>query len=240
MRRTEPGPVGPWLRLAVAVLRPPMLLLTRRDWRGVEHLPREGGVVIVANHISYADPLVMAHFVWDNGRMPRFLAKSGLFDIPFIGRVLRGSGQIPVFRGSREAGAAFRAAVDAVNRGQCVIVYPEGTVTRDPDLWPMAGKSGAARLALSTGAPVVPVAQWGAQEILAPYAKRPRILPRKTVHVSAGPPVPLEDLRAQARTGAVQEQATERIFDAVTALLADLRGETPPLERFDPRRGLPS
>lgn len=227
--------VEPWLRFAVAVLRPLMLLLTRRDWRGAERLPRTGGVVVVPNHISHFDPLVVAHFLWDNGRSPRFLAKAGLFNVPLLRRLMRGAGQIPVYRESREAGAAFRAAVEAVNRGECVIVYPEGTVTRDPAGWPMAGKSGAARIALATGAPVVPVAQWGAQDVLAPYTKRLRLLPRKTVHVIAGEPVQLDDLRAKPPTPEVQRAATERILDDLTALLAQIRGDQPPAVRFDPR-----
>ena len=66
-------------------------------------------------------------------------------------------------------------------------IYPEGTITKDPDLWPMIGKTGAARVALETGCPVIPIAQWGPQEILAPYSKRLRLLPPKTVHVLAGP-----------------------------------------------------
>ncbi len=240
-KRTESGLAlpstrgEPWLALAVAVLRPLLGALTKRDWRGTEHLPRTGGVVVVANHLSHFDPLTMAHFVYDNGRIPRFLAKSGLFKVFFIGRLLHGAGQIPVFRESREAGAAFRAAVEAVNRGECVVVYPEGTVTRDPDTWPMVGKSGAARIALASGVPVVPVAQWGPQEVLAPYTKKLRLLPRKTVHVLAGPVVRLDDLRSEHPSGEALREATKRILDAVTALLEELRQQSAPAERFDPR-----
>lgn len=229
------GRRGFWLRLAVVVLRPPLMVLTRRDWRGREHLPRTGGVVVVANHNSYFDPLTVAHYVYDAGRVPRFLAKASLFQLPLLGRVLQGTGQIPVLRGSSDAARAYTAAVQAVRAGECVIIYPEGTVTRDPDLWPMTGKTGAARVALATGAPVVPVAQWGSHEVLAPYAKKPRLLPRKTLHVAAGPPVPLEDLTGRELTGEVLRAATARILAALTAELEHLRGERAPVERFDPR-----
>ena len=230
-----PDRQGPWYRVAVVALRPPLMLLTRREWRGAEHLPPSGGLVVCTNHISYFDPLPFAHFVHDSGRAPRFLAKSELFAIPAVGQVLRGAGQIPVYRGSRTASAAFRDAVAAVERGECVVVYPEGTVTREPGLWPMTGKTGAARIALSTGAPVIPVAQWGAQDVLAPYSKRLRLFPRKTIHVHAGPPVDLGAFAGQPLTADVLRAATERIMAAITELLEGIRGEPAPAERFDLR-----
>lgn len=104
---------------------------------------------------------------------------------------MRGTGQIPVYRESTDALSAFRAAIDAVERGECVAFYPEGTLTRDPDGWPMTAKTGAARVALQTKCPVIPVAQWGCNELLPPYAKKPSVLPRKTHQVLAGPPVDL-------------------------------------------------
>jgi 1-acyl-sn-glycerol-3-phosphate acyltransferase len=212
------------------------MVLTRRDWRGQENLPATGGCVVVTNHISHFDPLTFAHFVNDAGRAPRFLGKASVFEVPFVGSILRNAGQIPVYRESRDATAAFRAAVAAVEDGECVAIYPEATLTRDPDLWPMSGKTGAARVALETGCPVVPIAQWGAHELLRPYAKVPHLLPRKTMHVWAGPPVDLVDLRGKEMTASLLRDASERIIDAVTALLGDIRGEDAPEERFDPRR----
>jgi 1-acyl-sn-glycerol-3-phosphate acyltransferase len=231
----------PWLRFAVVVLQPLLTLLTRRDWRGGDNVPRSGGVVLVTNHISYFDPLAFAHFVWNHGRTPRFLAKSTLFGVPFVGRVVRGARQIPVYRESQDAARAFSAAVEAVRHGECVCVYPDGTVTRDPGLWPMVGKTGAARIALATGAPVVPVAQWGAHEVLPPYSKRLRLFPRRTMRLAAGPPVDLEEFRAQEPTTEILRAATDRIMADLTAQLEDIRGEHAPLVRFDPRAaGLPT
>ena len=121
-----------------------------------------------------------------------------------------------------------------------MVVYPEGTITRDPGLWPMTGKSGAARIALATGCPVVPVGQWGAQHLLAPYAKKPDLFPRKTVTMKVGDPVDLTDLLALPPSTAVTQQATDRIMAAITALVEDVRGETAPAERFDMRKaGVP-
>jgi 1-acyl-sn-glycerol-3-phosphate acyltransferase len=226
----------PWFRFAATVLRPVMRAVTKRVWTGTENLPASGGFVVVPNHISHVDPLVVAHYLYDNGRLPRFLAKSSLFEVFFVGRVLRGAKQIPVYRESREAGDAYREAVAAVRRGECVVVYAEGTLTRDPDLWPMAGKTGAARIALETGCPVLPMAAWGPQDLLEPYGKVPHVLGRTTVEVTVGPPVDLSDLEQGGTPDPhTLRVATERIMAAVTDLVAALRDEQAPQTRLDPR-----
>lgn len=219
----------------VAALRRPLVVLTRRDWRGTENLPASGGCVVAVNHVSEVDPMPFAHFLYDNGRIPRFLGKAEVFKVPVAGRILASAGQIPVYRLTNDAAQAFSAAVAAVEKGECVVVYPEGTLSRDPGLWPMIGKSGAARIALTTGCPVIPCAQWGPQEILPPYARRPRLLPRKLMRISAGPPVALDDLRGQELTTSLLLTATERIMAAITVLLEEIRGEQAPAERFNPR-----
>jgi 1-acyl-sn-glycerol-3-phosphate acyltransferase len=227
-------------RFVVAILRPVLMVLTKRDWRGVENLPASGGFVVAPNHLSYVDPLAFAHFLVDNDRPPFFLGKEGVFRVPIVGAILRGAEQIPVYRNTGQAADAFRAAVAAVESGKCVAVYPEGTLTRDPGIWPMVGKTGAARIALATRCPVIPVAQWGPQELLAPYGKWLRLFPRKTMRVTAGPPVDLSDLYDQPVTGALLREATDRIMAAITAELETIRGEKAPVERFDSRKhGLP-
>ena len=215
------------------VLRP----LTRRDWRAQDKIPPSGGVILVANHISNADPLALGQFVAFSGRWPRFLAKASLFRVPVVGAVIRACGQIPVERRSARSADALVAAVAAVEQGRAVVIYPEGTITGDPDLWPMAGKTGAARIALRTGCPVVPVGQWGAQELM--YGREirfPRLFPRKTLRLLVGDPVPLDDLRARPVEAATLDEATDRIMDAITALVAELRQQPPPASRFVPPR----
>lgn len=233
-----PAPRGsnPTYRGVARVLRPPLLAITRRDWRGAEHLPREGGWLAAANHVTMADPLTFAHFLYDNGVAPKVLAKESLFRVPVVGRVLRASGQIPVHRNSARAKESLASAISALETGECVAVFPEGTLTRDPDLWPMVGRTGIARLALTTKVPVIPVAQWGAHEILAPYGKLPRLLPRKRVTVVAGPPVDLSDLYDRPQDAATLREATERVMATLTSMLEEIRGERAPEERFDPRR----
>jgi 1-acyl-sn-glycerol-3-phosphate acyltransferase len=222
--------------LAVPILKPALLATTSRTWIDGEKIPATGGCILVFNHVSHVDPLTAAHIVYDHGRKPRYLAKSGLFKNPALARFFTAAGQIPVERLSKNAKGAFDAAVDAVNAGGCVVVYPEGTLTRDPDLWPMTGKSGAARIALATGAPVIPVGQWGAHNLLYPYSKKPHLFPRTQITMKVGDPVLLDDLRAKPRTTETVNEATNRIMDALTALVAELRGEEPPAERFDPRK----
>jgi 1-acyl-sn-glycerol-3-phosphate acyltransferase len=216
------------------VLKP----LTKRDWRHQDKVPQTGGVIFVANHISNVDPLVVGQYLAFSGRWPRFLAKASLFRVPVLRAVLRGCAQIPVQRGSASAKDALGAAVAAVRDGRAVVVYLEGTITLDPDLWPMRGRTGAARIALLTNAPVVPLGQWGAQDIM--YGKKihfPKLLPRKTLRVVAGDPVPLDDLRDQPVTAAVLAEATDRMLRAITALVAELRQEPPPPEPYDPGPG---
>jgi len=223
-------------RFVVAILRPVLMVVTKRDWRGAENLPATGGFVVAPNHLSYVDPLAFAHFLVDNDHPPFFLGKEGVFRIPVVGAILRAAEQIPVYRNTGHAADAFRAAVAAVESGKCVAVYPEGTLTRDPDLWPMAGKSGAARIALETGAPVIPIGQWGAHNLLYPYAKKPHLFPRTQITMKVGDPVPLDDLRDKPRTTENVNEATRRIMAALTDLVAELRHEEAPAERYDPRK----
>lgn len=222
--------------VAVAVLKPPILAAVSRTWIDGTKIPATGGCLVVFNHISHADPLMAAHFVYDHGRLPRYLAKSGLFKNRLLGGFLKAVGQIPVERLTVSAVGAYDAAVEAVRNGQCVVVYPEGTLTRDPELWPMTGKSGAARIALETHCPVIPVGQWGSQDLLWPYAATPKLLPRKHVTMKAGDPVRLDDLYDQPRTAAVVQEATDRIMGALTELVEDIRGATAPVERFNPKK----
>ncbi|MGB9374735.1 MAG: lysophospholipid acyltransferase family protein [Jiangellales bacterium] len=220
----------------MAGFKPPMTLITRRDWAGEENLPPEGvGCVVAANHVSEIDPMVVAHFLNDNDRVPRFMAKASLFEAPVAGDLLRHLGQIPVYRDSKNAVESLRGAFDAVRDGSCVVVYPEATLTRDPDMWPMRGKSGAARIALETGCPVIPLAHWGAQRVLPPYARVARVFPPVTVTVRMGPPVDLSGLSGP-RSAAALREATDRVMASITNLLEGIRGEPAPALRFDPAR----
>lgn len=219
----------------IAVLKPPLLALTKREWIDGEKIPATGGCVVAVNHISHLDPLTFGLFLHDHGRLVRYLAKDALFRTPVVKHIVRDAKQIPVKRMSEGAATAFEAAVEAVNNGECVGVYVEGTITKDPEGWPMRGKTGAARIALATGCPVLPVGQWGAQDLLPPYSLHLHPIPRKRTAYKVGDPVDLSDLMGKPITSEVLHEATDRIMAAITALVEELRGEKAPAVRFDPK-----
>ncbi len=233
-----------WRGLTMVVVPPTITALLGRDWRGSENVPRHGGLIIAANHISEADPLAISYYLWKCGRYPVFLAKSTLFGSGFVGRVMRGTGQIPVRRDTAGAATSLTEAADALTAGQCLVIYPEGTCTRDPNLWPMTGQTGAARLALATGSPVIPLASWGAHELL-PYRKgeqdglagtlKPGFhpLPRKKMHVIAGPAVDLSGYQGQPLTADTLHAATTDIMHAIAGLVGELRQQQPPAQLYD-------
>lgn len=223
-------------RVVAGVLRPMMRALTRYEVSGLEHVPASGGFIVTPNHVSHVDPFPWAHVLYDHGIAPVFLAKSTLFDAPVIGSVMRGAKQVRVERESATAARALAPAIRAISAGECVVVYPEGSLTRDPNMWPMRGKTGAARLALHAGCPVIPVAQWGPQDLLPPYSKVPRVSRRRRrIQIRFGPPVDLSDLRSETVTPAAIATGTQRIMQAITHELEQLRGERAPTERFDPK-----
>jgi 1-acyl-sn-glycerol-3-phosphate acyltransferase len=224
---------GFWFGTAIALLWPATMFGARVAFGGGEHVPRSGGALLALNHVSDVDPIYDVAFVISHGRMPRFLAKAELWKVPVVRSVLAGGGHIPVQRASTRAADAYRDAIDALRRGEVVAFYPEGTFTADPDGWPMKAKNGIGRIALVTGAPVIPVANWGTQELLPPD-RRPRFFPRKTVTVVAGPPVDLSRWLNGPRTRTALDGATAAIMADITALVAGIRGETPPAEPFDP------
>ena len=227
--------LGFWYRLVVVVAKPLLRLFTRTERSGAEHIPRTGGFIAAANHVSELDPFVVGEFLLDNGRPPRFLAKRELFRKPPLKWIFEGARQIPVDRKSADASLALSAAVDALHAGECVLIYPEGSATRDPELWPMRARTGVARLALLSGVPVIPVAQWGPQEILPYRARRPKLLPRHTMKVVAGPPVDLSAFAGKPITAELLRAATDHVMHTVAELLAGLRGGTPPTDFYDVR-----
>jgi 1-acyl-sn-glycerol-3-phosphate acyltransferase len=212
----------------------PIRSMMKRDWHGHENIPREGGVIVAGNHLSYADWAAMCLFVHEAGRYPAFLIKSSAFNVKVVGPFLRACGQLPVNRGAADAALVVKDAETALAQGECVVIYPEGTATRDPAQWPMVAKTGVARMALATGCPVIPVATWGAQEILPYGSKKLHLRPRHTVRMLAGPAVDLSAYAGQPLTRDVLRAATATIMADITGLLAQLRGETPPATPYDP------
>lgn len=216
----------PWLRACLVVVYPLIPVFFRRDVRNPQRLVAPGPAIIVANHVSHVDPVLLASVVWDAGFRPRFLAKVGLFTTPVIGRAIKGTGQVPVLRGTADAALSLQAAVDVLTEGDRILIYPEGTVTRDPGGLPMTGRSGAARLAaLKPDVPVIPIGQWGARESVDIYAKRIRLRPRRHVVYTVGDTIDLRPILGDSGAPTADElhQATEVIMARLTELARESR-----------------
>jgi 1-acyl-sn-glycerol-3-phosphate acyltransferase len=216
----------PVYTLAHLVVPPVIRFWVRLDCEGLLHVPPQGPVIIAANHLSYFDPLCLGVFVDAAGRQVRFLAKSELFEKRLLGWVLRAAGQIPVYRETRDASKALADAVAAMRDGAAVVIYPEGTTTRNPDYSPMQAKSGVARLAALTDAPVVPVGIWGAQLLftrgkIGPFRRGIRVVLRAgpPLHLGLTPDASLEELNA----------ARDRVMEAIVKLVDEAKeGWSPP------------
>jgi 1-acyl-sn-glycerol-3-phosphate acyltransferase len=221
---------GFWVGAAAALFYP-VTWLGRRVYRGAERVPREGAALLVLNHVSHMDPAVDAVFVHRNKRVPRFMAKDSVAKAPIFGKIFLGSGGIPVYRGSASAGDSLRAAHQALREGKIVVIYPEGTITKDPQGWPKRSFTGVARLALENDVPVIPIARWGTNQIFDFYHKKLRVIPRKTVTHSVGEPIDLSQYRDKEQTAAVLRDVTELLMDRVTDLLSEIRGEQPPAKK---------
>lgn len=223
---------GFWVGLAATMFYPLGWLTGRQRYQGREHLPATGGALLVSNHVSYLDPLHTSLFVHSAGRVPRFLAKNSLWKVPVLGPILRGSGQIPVFRDTADAQQSLAAGTRALADGKIVVIYPEGTITRDPAGWPMHSRTGVARLALASEVPVVPMVHWGTREVYDHYGKRFRPLPRTDLVLRAGDPVDLSGYRGRPLDATVLREVTDLIMSRVRDLLAEVREETAPTEFY--------
>ncbi len=224
----QKGPGLVW-RLTQVVVIPLFTLVMTMRIRPSSRLPQTGPFILAPNHYSEADPIVMGVATWRLGRIPRFLAKASLFRVPVLGAYLRAAGHIPVERG---AGARTHEPLEAtkrlVERGQGVIIYPEGTLTDNEDLWPMAGKTGAVRMALEGNIPLYPAAHWGTQSFMGRYEGKIHLIPRPRVEVLVGPELSLDAHRDKPITRELLQEATAALMAEITRLVADLRGTPPP------------
>lgn len=229
MAEREKG--GFWVGAAAALFYP-LSWIGRSVYRGTERIPAKGPALLVMNHVSHLDPAVDAVFVHRNKRVPRFLAKDAVARAPIFGRIFLGSGGIPVYRGSSNAGDSLRAAHKTLREDKVVLIYPEGTITKDPEGWPKHSHTGVARLALLNDVPVIPVARWGTQRIWDGYRKKFRPLPRKTVVHSVGAPIDLSAYRARVNGDSPDVKLLRAVTDLLMAEVArelgEVRGEQPP------------
>jgi 1-acyl-sn-glycerol-3-phosphate acyltransferase len=219
---------GFWVGLAAVMFYPLTWLISRWRIEGLDKVPATGPALLVSNHISYLDPAYTAVFVHRARRVPRFLAKNTLWGVPVFGSMLQGSGQIPVYRDSMDAQRSLRAGTEALNDDKVVVIYPEGTITRDPEGWPMHSRTGVARLALGSDVPVFPMVHWGTREIYDRYGKKFSPLPRKEVTMRCGDPIDMSAYRGREIDAALLREVTDHLMAAVRELLAEVRDEPAP------------
>jgi 1-acyl-sn-glycerol-3-phosphate acyltransferase len=230
LRRPGYGePLGVSWRIVWLVLYYPVSALIKRRYLHIERIPQSGPAIIVVNHVSHIDPLSVAKLVLDAARVPRVLAKESIFEVPVVGAAMTAMGHIPVNRGTVDAARALQSAVDALAAGKIIVLHPEGTVTRDPDGWPMAAKTGAARLAmLAPDVPVIPVAQWGVQNSVDLYQKKIKLFPRPRHTMSVGVPIDLSAFRGRKPDSATLHEVTDVIMRRLRPDVAELRGVPEP------------
>ena len=241
----RPTPGGDRLyKVLGTLMRPVYATIGKVRFEGIENLPTNGSYIVVANHTTELDPVTIGYAPFIKGALPRFLAKDSLFHAPVLGYIMRKLAHIPVVRGSADARKSLDTARGVLAAGGAVVIFPEGTTTTEENNWPIPARTGAARLALSTGVPVIPMAHWGDQEILGyeyytdedgkqKYHRKVSLFPRKTVRVKIGKPMDVRTLVADPspeakHTRAELREVTESMMAEVTRLLEELRGEKAP------------
>jgi putative phosphoserine phosphatase/1-acylglycerol-3-phosphate O-acyltransferase len=202
-------------RLALAFSRPSMVPYADIRISGTEKIPAAGPVILVANHRSYFDPMVISMVVAKTGRTVRSLGKKEVFDVPVVGSLATAMGGIRVDRGTG-SDEPLRHAADALGAGEMVAIMPEGTIPRGPAFFDpeLKGRWGAARLAQLTSAPVIPVGLWGTEKVWPRSSRVPRVFnltDAPTVLATVGNPVELK--------GKSLDKDTKRIMNAISALL---------------------
>ena len=230
----KPLGVNAMFRIGASVVIPLLRAITKRTWIGSENLPKSGPAIVISNHLSYIDVLLLTFFLYKNGRAPRYLGKEGVFKVPVLGRILLAAGQIPVQRESATASDALKHAIALINAGHLVGVYPEGTLTRDADHWPMVAKTGLARLAITTQAPVIPIVQWGTHIAMPTYGKKIKFVPRSKITLICGKPLDFSPWFGKQDDPQALIEATAYAMRELTTILEGIRGEKRPALIFDP------
>lgn len=215
----------PWYQAIRWTVFPVLRVWFRWRFDGLEKIPAAGPVLIACNHASYLDPLVNSYAVVRARRRPRFLAKRELFAAPGIKWAMKGTGQIPVARGTRDRSSLDKAE-QALVRGEVVVVYPEGTVTKREDGLPMDGKTGTVRLALAAGVPIVPMVSWGSAPVWQKSGPG-SLRPGRPVWVQVGDPIRLEGDASMIEDHDAVVALTAGLMDALTVLAVELRDRYP-------------
>lgn len=238
--RPRKGNVRGMYRVGFEVLRPVVKVLAKPRWGGLHNLPKDGPFILAPNHMSNFDPVSMGYFMADVGYEVRFLAKDSLFKTPVIGDFFRWWGMIPVVRGSSHATDSLKYAREALEEGDVVGIYFEGTLTRDPAFWPMKGKTGLARLALDTRVPIIPVVQWGAQDVMDRYQGFSLRRKRPGLFIRVLPELDYSDLEGDSTNHESVRELTARLektLGAASEVLRDQKGPQVPWNMAEHNNG---
>lgn len=227
-----------WIRICQSVMYPLTRMVGKREYRGMERLHRTCGMLVVGNHISHLDPVFDTVMIHKAGRIPHVLAKASLWKIPVVGTALRGTGQIPVERGGGGGQTAVETATQVLHDDGLVLIYPEGTVSKEPDFWPMRPRPGVAVLAMSTSAAVVPIVNWGTQHVYNSYAEgsKLKLFPRQRILVSVGPDIDVSAYHGRQSDPRAIMDVSMLIMNTIADMLAEIRGEQRPAQLFDPKK----
>ncbi len=242
MPELRPGIEITWqIRTLAWILWPWVRLLYRLNVTGKENLPKGTGYVLASNHVTTIDALAVAFMMFFNlGRAPHFLAKEGLFNTPIVGPVLLACGQIPVFRSGRGNSDPMESAYKVLRAGHVIGIFPEGSLTREPNQWPMRARTGAIRLALETGVPIVPMGQWGTEVVMDTYSSKIFPKPWHKVNMIIGKPIDLSKYHGKKVSVEEMVALSDEVMVEITKIVEQLRGEKAPAKRFVPsEHGLP-
>ncbi len=232
-RRPRKGNLPLPYRIGVPAFRPIVSLFMKPRLQGTENLPLEGPFILAPNHMANIDPFTMGYCMADMGYHVRFMAKDSLFRVPLLGWVLSKWGMIPVKRESADAANSLIHAETALEQGEVVGFYFEGTLTRDPAFWPMKGKTGLARLALDTRVPIIPVVQWGAQDVMDRYVLAKIRWRRPKLYIRVLPELDYSDIEGSSQNRDGVLELTQRLQSTLMEQSGNLRGQVPPEEPWD-------
>ena len=220
-------------RFGQIVQTPVMGLLSKIHVEGGEHMPQAGPFIVAPNHISEFDPVMLGVALGRYGRAVRFVAKEELFKVPVVGPFMRKWGTIPIVRDPKPGEDALIHARNRLEEGGIVGIYFEGTLTRDPAFWPMKGKTGLARLALDLRVPIIPVVQWGAQDVLGRYAKLRLFRRRPNIFVRVLPALDYSDIEGTSENREGVRELTRRLEDTLIRESGTLRNQVPPRKAWN-------
>lgn len=243
--RNEYSQMSLFFRFVVNVIRLFIKFRVKRVVENIDKIPSEGPCIVIANHFNEFDAVLATEFVTQAHRAPRIFAKSSLWKIPIVKQAFNSGNLIPVNRGTKEAAKSLEVANEGLKNGDLIFIFPEGTISKDPQSWPMTCKTGAARLAIMSNAKVIPILQDGAQFLsktcdknvswYQKHKKGNKVL----IHLKAFDPIDFTDLFTKSSDNLDEisddlvKKVNQRIESTLTKIVEENRGVKAP-KRWNP------